>query len=198
MLAKKKRHIIRHFYVGIVILLFLLVLVAIFPKVDILTYNFLSPIKSSYIIAIMKFISFLGNFEFILVISAVLIIYLLYHKKKKEINFYVSSVVGGELLVYVLKHVIGRERPLSFLSSGLTDYSFPSGHAFVSLVAYGAMALLLRYKNEKMSDYIFIIPLLIGISRIFLGVHWLSDVLAGFFLGAIWLLACAKFFLMKK
>lgn len=158
MFAKKKEHIIRHFYAFFIVLLFLLILIVLFPRIDILTYNFLSGMQSYYLTAIMNLFSFLGSFGFILVISAVLIVYLFYHKKRKEINFYISSVVGGELLVYVLKQIIERERPSGILSSGLSDFSFPSGHAFVSLVAYGAMALLLQYKKEKTSDYVFIIP----------------------------------------
>jgi undecaprenyl-diphosphatase len=106
-------------------------------------------------------------------------------------------VVGtgaGELLVFALKTLFARARPAPVFPELLPlSASFPSGHAFVAMVFYGFLTyLLLGAVRSWTSRFILVIAgsflvLLIGFSRIFLGVHWLSDVLGGLALAALWL-----------
>jgi membrane-associated phospholipid phosphatase len=106
------------------------------------------------------------------------------------------SVAGGEALVWTLKHLFSRQRPP--LVDALTTesgYSFPSGHGFVAFSFYGLAAYFiwrsLRSRWLKAASIVggLAVVLTIGISRIYLGVHWASDVLASWALGAAWLAA---------
>jgi undecaprenyl-diphosphatase len=108
----------------------------------------------------------------------------------------ILSVVGGEAIVGILKHVIHRPRPpLVHALAPENSYSFPSGHAFVAFSFYGLLTYFAfrAIKNRLLRMLIILVGILlifgIGFSRIYLGVHWPSDVLAGYALGAAWLAA---------
>lgn len=105
------------------------------------------------------------------------------------------AVAGGLGLNMLLKDAFARDRPE--LWNRILDvryYSFPSGHAMVSLVVYGVLAYLLGLQFPRHRGPIFTIAtvliLMIGFSRLYLGVHWPTDVVAGFAAGTVWLLAC--------
>ena len=110
---------------------------------------------------------------------------------------WVITIIGGELLNVLLKQVFARPRP-TFASPLVIEryYSFPSGHAMMSFIAYGMLAYLLCLivKNNASRLIIvlcaFFIILLIGLSRIALGVHYFSDVLAGYSVASLWLVTC--------
>uniref|UniRef100_B0T8E5 Phosphoesterase PA-phosphatase related n=1 Tax=Caulobacter sp. (strain K31) TaxID=366602 RepID=B0T8E5_CAUSK len=104
---------------------------------------------------------------------------------------------GGVAISQVLKQVFGRERPdLIYRAVEAANPSFPSGHAMLSAVVFltlGALAArfsdLRRIKALALSAGV-LLSLLVGASRIYLGVHWTSDVLGGWSLGAAWAMAC--------
>jgi membrane-associated phospholipid phosphatase len=100
------------------------------------------------------------------------------------------GIGGAALFVGGLKRVIGRARPVD-IYDGVAEYSFPSGHAGMSIVVFGLLAFLLASRAVPQwrriifgSSIAFV--LLIGFSRVYLGAHWLSDVLAGFAFGLAW------------
>lgn len=87
-----------------------------------------------------------------------------------------------------LKLYFNRPRPASFNNlDTLTNYSFPSGHAMGSTFFYLFLFWLLSQNKNPARFALLAFPLLIGASRVFLGVHWFSDVIAGYFLGFFWL-----------
>ncbi|NJL61270.1 MAG: phosphatase PAP2 family protein [Methylacidiphilales bacterium] len=107
------------------------------------------------------------------------------------------AAVGAIGLNYLLKEVFARARPA--LWSHIVDvghYSFPSGHAMVSLVIYGFMGYVLAKRYPQYQKQIFaattILILTIGFSRLYLGVHWATDVIAGYAAGLLWLIACTR------
>ena len=108
-----------------------------------------------------------------------------------------SAVLGSVMLVELLKGLFARPRPY-FVDPLLSEsgYSFPSGHALESLVVYGMLAyfavLTLKTWRARIATICgtALLVLLIGISRMYLGVHYLSDVTAGFAAGGVWLSAC--------
>ena len=111
--------------------------------------------------------------------------------------FVIASVVGGVLISHTTKWAYGRPRP-DLVPHGAEVYSasFPSGHAMMSAVVYLTLGALLartqpdaRIKVYLLSTAIFM-TVLVGVSRVYLGVHWPSDVLAGWALGAGWALVC--------
>jgi membrane-associated phospholipid phosphatase len=107
------------------------------------------------------------------------------------------AALGGTLLNTVLKLIFHRGRP-EFATEFIThqSWSFPSGHAMNSLVGYGFLAYLLLERTTDLRARIAILLVttivvgLVGFSRLYLGVHYLSDVIAGFLAGGIWLLVC--------
>lgn len=111
------------------------------------------------------------------------------------IGSWLITLIGAELLNLLLKALIHRPRPemILYFAHG---YSFPSGHAMVSLVAYGFLTYLLCLQNRSWKPRTALIwgcgilVILIGFSRIYLGVHYFSDVIAGFAAGGVWLSTC--------
>ena len=115
--------------------------------------------------------------------------------------FVAAAFLGAELLTAALKLGFQRDRPVfeePLASAGA--YSFPSGHALVSVVVYGALAFVLatRLRSPRARVACFLVAALlalaIGFSRLYLGLHFLSDVLAGFSAGTAWLLGCIATF----
>ena len=109
-----------------------------------------------------------------------------------------AAFAGGGALDWALKRIIHRARPVgaeAFLYG--SSFSFPSGHTMGSLIGYGMLAYLLvafwtpgRRHRTAVLVTAFVVVLLIGFSRLYLGVHYLSDVIAGYAAGAVWLAVC--------
>jgi undecaprenyl-diphosphatase len=104
------------------------------------------------------------------------------------------STVGGSLLTGVLKAVFGRARP-ELVDAGYTAsfYSFPSGHAAIAVGFYGALTLILAYRLRGFARWAVVacgvsLVLLIGFSRLYLGVHYPTDVLTGFLAAPLWVI----------
>src|SRR5215204_2041726 len=105
------------------------------------------------------------------------------------------SAAGGVFLTTVLKAVFQRARP-GLVDSGYTAsfYSFPSGHATVAVGFYGALTLILAYRLRGFARWAVVVGgvslvLLIGFSRIYLGVHYPTDVLAGYLAAPLWVIS---------
>jgi len=152
-----------------------------------LFYQFRSPLLNQ----LMQFFSYLGGE--VLVGGAILVTVVLLLKKHKREAFLFSFILGMAALIdNLLKNLTQRTRPQYFPLIIERDYSFPSGHAMDSFVFYATLAYLTFHltKNKKLSFIISIIAifiiLLIGVSRIYLGVHYPSDVLAGYLGGLGW------------
>ena len=114
----------------------------------------------------------------------------------------VVSTAGGIFLTTVLKAVFRRARP-EVIDSGYTAgfYSFPSGHATVAVGFYGALALILAYHLRGAARWAVllvgaVVVLLIGFSRLYLGVHYPTDVLAGFLAAPLWLVSVAGVYVL--
>jgi undecaprenyl-diphosphatase len=141
----------------------------------------------------MKGITFLGSKEFIWGTAALIFVYLLLKKEWWYIFPLVMSIGGTETIMSFLKEFFHRPRPMPQIVPA-AGYSFPSGHAFYAMLVYGFMIYLAWkfIRNSGLRRLIFILCplliLLIGLSRIYLGVHWLTDVLGGYCAGYSWLL----------
>lgn len=134
-------------------------------------------------------ITYFGGFPTI-VILGVLALRIL--DKRRRLIF-AAAVIGAEAAAILTKFLVGRPRP-SGARSALLGYSFPSAHALAGLVFYGLIAYLFfkKYKNFWMRLGIVLVSaaiiILIGYSRIYLGVHWPADILGGWLLGLAMLL----------
>lgn len=145
---------------------------------------------------IFSFISLLG-FQVLWGIVIVVAVFLAIRRQWLHLVVWIIGWGGGELLNQILKHIFARPRP-EFADPIQTaaNYSFPSGHAMFSVIAYGLLAYfaLLGIRHQSARTVLIIatilLILLIGISRIYLGVHYFSDVVGGFAAGAVWLTIC--------
>jgi undecaprenyl-diphosphatase len=139
----------------------------------------------------------LGGTAVLVVISLIVSGFLLIKKRPLAVMTLLTALLGAVALSETMKLLFGRERPpLIYRAVEAVNASFPSGHAMLSAVAYltlGAMlAKTLRYRREKI--YVMAVALLltgiVGLSRIYLGVHWATDVFGGWCAGAAWATAC--------
>jgi len=122
-----------------------------------------------------------GSFLFLMILAIMLIAIFERKNLLKSSALYLLSVVITTIFTYAIKIIVQRDRPFNLIETG---FSFPSGHSSASMAAYGVMAFLLWNKNRKLAWLALVIPLVVGFSRIYLNVHWMSDVFAGLFLGA--------------
>jgi undecaprenyl-diphosphatase len=114
---------------------------------------------------------------------------------------------GGLVISQTLKRVFERERPdLAYRAVEAVNASFPSGHAMLSAVVFLTLGVLAaRFSDRRRVKVLAVgaavlVALLVGMSRVYLGVHWASDVLAGWCVGAAWAMACwlAAFFVQRR
>ena len=139
-----------------------------------------------------KIISFLGNWQFLLPIIFAVIILLYIKRNRRYIIPFLFTIISAEGVTYLGKIIFNRQRPLLAVLQE-TDPSFPSGHATIAVAFYGFIAYMLikllpgKYKLPIII-LTFVIIILIGFSRLYLGVHYFSDVLAGYFVGLVFLI----------
>ena len=143
----------------------------------------------------MRLITALGYYWVVLPLlaGAVLVFYL----KGWRLSAFllIVSTAGGVFLTTVLKAVFRRARPELFDTGySASFYSFPSGHATVAVGFYGALTLILAYRLRGLARWAVVsggalLVLLIGFSRLYLGVHYPTDVLAGFLAAPLWVIS---------
>lgn len=150
--------------------------------------------KNDLLTNFMKVITVFGSAY---VIVPCCIILLLFLKNKKNKILMASNLIIITLLNQILKHTFKRLRPINSIISE-SGYSFPSGHSMVSMAFYGFLIYLLCKSNFKYKKIfiglLIILILLIGISRIYLGVHYPTDVFGGFLLSISYLLIFIEIF----
>ncbi len=137
------------------------------------------------------------GFQVIGVIAVGVGLWFFWKRRWLRLILWVAALAGGELLDLLLKTWFARPRP-SFADplAVALYYSFPSGHATLSLITYGLLAYFLftslprAWERVPVTSALILLILLIGVSRIYLGVHYFSDVLAGFAVGGLWLSFC--------
>lgn len=161
------------------------------------TGDLADPIGPHLVEEVMRDFTAMGGIAILTMLSLAVVGYLLMQHKKRMALLMVVAIGGGLLLSTVLK--IGFDRPRPDLvphASNVMTASFPSGHSMLSAVIYLTLGgLLAQYtKKRRLKIYLLslsiLLTLLVGCSRIYLGVHWPTDVLAGWTAGACWALIC--------
>jgi undecaprenyl-diphosphatase len=139
----------------------------------------------------------LGGYAVVMLISLAVIGYLLMDGKRGAALWVLVSVSGGAVISNLLKLAIERPRPdLVARLVEVNTSSFPSGHATLAAVTYLTLGALLSRVEARRRAKIYVLTVavvltvLIGVSRIYLGVHWPTDVLAGWCVGAAWAMLC--------
>lgn len=195
---KKKR-----FYLFLFCLInFLILIIFILKKgildIDIKSYEF---IKNNFINEnISPFIKLFTNLGGAIVLIFVSFIMMFFIKNKKITSAIIINLVTIFILNRLIKFIIQRVRPDKVLwLINESGYSFPSAHAMVSMAYYGFLIYLVYIYVKRPSKWILIsflsiIIILIGISRVYLGVHYLSDILGGFLISIAYLIVFITFF----
>lgn len=173
---------------------------------DIIGYKMVSTfLISDFATPIAKFVTNFGGAIFLIVLTVLLVTII----KNKKIGLSIfANLTIVTILNQLLKRVLQRPRPTEYRIIEETGYSFPSGHSMVSMALYGYLIYLIyKYVENKYVKWISISLLsvlicLIGISRIYLGVHYTSDVLGGFLISisylVIYISAVNKFLIEKE
>nr|WP_311768637.1 phosphatase PAP2 family protein [Paenibacillus sp. JGP012] len=149
----------------------------------------------------MQFFTWIGSGRQVVIITilAMLVLYL-YLGHRRELLFLASVLVGSTLLNALLKVAFGRARPTIHRIIEISGYSFPSGHSMASFSLYGGLAFLIWKHIPSFTGRVFMMVasaafiLTIGMSRIYLGVHYPSDVVGGYFISGCWLFTCIWFY----
>nr|AIA10632.1 PAP2 superfamily [uncultured bacterium] len=143
---------------------------------------------------IMIFVTYFASKQFLIIAFLLLALWSIIYKKDKRLAIETLLIgITGYLINATLKETFKRVRPADPLIDPLRNFSYPSGHASSGIIFYGFLVYLIWQSDiNKPAKYIFSIllvafSLLIGFSRIYLGMHYASDVVAGFCIGFAWL-----------
>lgn len=166
--------------------------------IDSAIYNFIHQFTSDNLTRFFKFITNLISIPFICFVCFIFVVVSFIKKDYKYCPFVVCNLLFIILINTILKYIYTRPRP-EFMLIDEYGYSFPSGHAMVSMAFYGLFIYILfhtkinKYLKYILSALVFILIMMIGISRIYLNVHYVSDVIAGFAVSVIYLIFFTKF-----
>lgn len=143
---------------------------------------------------VMRAVTSLGSTLVVVALLALAVAGFLLRGHRREAVLLAVAMAGSVALSQSLKVIVGRPRPQLPWASLQSDFSFPSGHAMNALVFYGALALILWSFRGRRAGGIAVIgagglAVLVGVSRVYLGFHYLTDVAGGILAGAAWLLA---------
>ncbi|HOZ54044.1 MAG TPA: phosphatase PAP2 family protein [Bacilli bacterium] len=172
-----------------------------FIYIDKEAFSFLSSHLNDSYIDIFEIITNIVSWWSLLIIC--IIIFTIMYKKKKinDFKFLLINIFSSMLITRLFKIIFQRERPIWPLINE-TGYSYPSGHTLTATCFYGTLIILVnKYLKGKLKIFvnIFLVIMIIltGLSRIYLGVHYLSDVIAGYILGVIVLIIVYRIFNKK-
>jgi len=165
-----------------------------YKSIDMAIFDKIKPSVNPDRNVVMLFFTFLGKHQFLIPANLILIFYFLFVARQTWFSIRILTIsLSSLLLMLLLKRLFQRKRPLSPLLKAARGLSFPSGHAIMSVTFYGLLAYMLQLSiNDDFIKYLvtLLIIILIGVigySRIYLRVHYASDVIAGFLIGFLWL-----------
>lgn len=159
--------------------------------IDKVSINFVKSIETPLLNKIVYNITILGNSKSVIVITIIGVLFLIYKKLKSEAAFLALNILGVWLLNEALKAFFKRNRP-DIRIIEVHGYSLPSGHAmiFMTLAIITSYLILIHLKGMSIrwffATLLIMLAIAIGLSRVYLRVHYLSDVLAGWSAGAFW------------
>lgn len=165
-----------------------------YKPIDVGIFDRLAPWVSPSMNRFMLFFTFLGTHKFLIPANLVVIFYFLFGRHQNWFSIRVLTIALSSLvLMFLLKYLFGRKRPLSPLLKAAKGLSFPSGHAIMSVTFYGLIIHIIwsttsiEWLRWLLAIALVLVILLIGYSRVYLRVHYASDVLSGFIIGFFWL-----------
>ena len=164
-------------------------------------YNLIKGFISPKMTPIVKFITEFGNYT---VMIPVIILFYLFNKDKSFNRYFTINLAAIFTSNFIVKNIIRRDRPIDINLIIENGFSFPSGHSMVSFAFYGFIIYYVYCSHlSKLGKTIIIsiltlLVLMIGLSRIYLGVHYASDVIGGFVLALVYLIIFIKYIYKKE
>ncbi len=174
---------------GLVFLMSGLVLRDTMPNLDVSILTLMKEIRNTPADELMIPLTMLGDTVVVLAMMTTIVGWLVWRRAWRAAIFSTMIFAGGKLVSVLLKHSVHRARPVE-LYNGSEAFSFPSGHATMAAITFGVLAVLASHAMSRWSRSLVhatcgLVVISIAYSRIYLGVHWLSDVLGGLLLGGI-------------
>lgn len=150
-------------------------------------YHFLQSLRTPWADNVFVALTELGDSFVNISLACAVLLILLAKRCHRAAGFWALAILGGLLAVQLLKWTIHLPRPVA-IYLGASAYGFPSGHTTMSVVLYGFLAILMVRQvggtwRWGLFSGVLLIAFIIGFSRLYLGAHWLSDVLGGYFIG---------------
>lgn len=194
----------KYYLITIILMLLTFILVKKHFSYELLTLDtfihdkLLTLYHTDFLNYIMRFTSLLGSVYFYIIVFLIVLI-----KSKIYFKLTVVPLITSYITNMTFKLIINRNRPLTWIVTPPLDPSFPSGHTICSVVFYGIIIYLLKnIKNNNLRltlrILLTILIILIGISRLCLGVHFLSDVLTAYLLGILILTMFIRYYIIKN
>ena len=162
-------------------------------QLDIFTLNFVEQIRSPFLTIFFKAVTTMGEWSFVLGVLVLISFFFIIKKRFRYDLILWLATIGGLGTAFVFKEIFHRSRPIGGLIAE-TSSSFPSAHSVTSIAFYAFIFYLLAinakgyFSKYLLISLMFLVPVLLGFSRLYLGVHYLSDVLAGYAIGDVWFL----------
>ncbi|MGZ3846445.1 MAG: phosphatase PAP2 family protein [Flavisolibacter sp.] len=163
-------------------------------NLDVIAFQKLAAITNPATTKAMLFITFFGSSYFLLPAYLILIFYFLVFKKDRRLSLDVAAIgIISTIILFSLKAIFHRHRPLDPLVKAVNGFSFPSGHSFSSFTFFGLLIYIIWNHKIRLTFQwtftflFFLFACAIAFSRVYLHVHYASDVVAGFCLCIVWL-----------
>ena len=185
--------------IGIILFLGLMILVKIKDNfyIDLMVSKFITGFKSKQLTIFFRWITKLGSFKMGLIVCFIILLF------SYQSYFGFIYIIIIKIINYIIKTLINRARPNLEKALLLKESSFPSSHATIAVTVYGLLIYIIykRVSNNFLKLVLIIILsliiLLIGVSRIYLDVHYFTDILGGYLLGIIYLIVITNYLILK-
>lgn len=196
------------YYLILLLMLAIVIMIWIFkimngnlPYVDQWTRGFVESVQGTKLFSVARLITELGSASFLIPFTVIMGIALwILTRDFLPVLIFSGGTLMSHIINLMIKALVSRERPRLDIAANAEGYSFPSGHAMIPIVCYGLLLYILikKIKSTKASlmlQFSFaLLVALIGISRVIINVHYLTDVLTGFIIGSILLLTYIKIY----
>ncbi|MEO5672485.1 MAG: HAD-IC family P-type ATPase [Ramlibacter sp.] len=164
-------------------------------EVDVTVHDILQKLRTPLMDSVMVAVTEVGDVQVLLPVILATLAWFIWHRLWQTSLYWLAAIGLAEILVKILKFALHRPRP-SVLYDGVERFSFPGSHATMSVVVYGFLAFLICRKQSagvriSIAMSTALVIALIAFSRLYLGAHWASDVIAGMSLGLAWIVALA-------
>jgi undecaprenyl-diphosphatase len=185
------------FFVSLIVFVYILdeIVLENEQKLDLWGWRAVAPLRSPGMTRFMQTITYMGSWYFLLPAYLLLILWFLFHRKRRSLSLDIFSIaITSTVVMFTIKEIFKRQRPLEPLLHAVPGFSFPSGHSFSSFTFFGLLVYVIADSHyiktpvKWLAGFLcLLLAATIATSRVYLRVHYPSDVIGGFFLCVIWL-----------